>query len=129
MNLELSKNNTIERYIKSFIKEYPTKFNYEVLESNIIEYIIDNNKIVGIVGYVYGDTLNDIFVNMIYILPEHRRKGHFKETVHMLKQKYYYIRINLANEELLPTFLKYGFKIYKTKSTLKKIIWAKDDIK
>lgn len=127
MNLELSKNNTIERYIKAFLKEYPSGFNYEVLENNIIEYIIIDNKIVGVVGYVYGDTLNDIFVNMIYILPEHRGKGYFKTTIHMLKQKYYYIRVNLCDDELLLYFLKYGFKIYKINVALKKIIWEKSD--
>lgn len=129
MNLININKNKLERFIHLFLNEYNSNFDFFTLYNNCVnEFIVVDNNIVGVVGYTYGDTYNDIHLTTAYILPKHRNKGYFTNVLNCLKDKFYYIRLTVSDIDKSNIFIKNDFKQIKKYKNFVKFKWCKEEI-
>lgn len=93
----------------------------EQMDENLYEFIVcmDNEEVVGMTYVSYFDE-ECLYLGLINVHPEHRKKGVFKELLDKCieicnAKKMNYMRLCTwqGNEAAIHTFQKYGFEIYE----------------
>ena len=100
-----------QRY--NYILQSMKKENYNIEYDNfgILQEIIDDNKVVGIISFICLESFdNSLCINEVYILPEHRKKGLFYQTLlNLLSQPNIRISLNNPNRKIINLLIKYEF--------------------
>lgn len=96
-------------YIFKSMQNENYKIEYDTFE--IIQEIIDDDKVVGIISFINLDSFEHVLcINEVYILPEHRKKGLFYHTLlNLLSQPNISVTIRNPNKTLIDLLVKYEF--------------------
>jgi len=97
------------QYIFKSMQNENYKIEYDDFE--IIQEILDNEKVVGIISFINLESFNHtLCINEVYILPEHRKKGLFYQTLlNLLSQPNLNITIRNPNKTIIDLLVKYEF--------------------
>lgn len=111
-----SKTNSTRKLLE---KEYPyilqsmknEDYNIEYDEFNIIQEIIDDEKVVGIISFIKIESFdNSLCINEAYIVPEYRKKGLFYQTLlSLLSQPNMTISLRNPNKKIIQLLIQYEF--------------------
>ncbi len=96
-------------YIYQAMKKENYKIEYDDFE--IIQEIIDEDKVVGIIAMINQDALDQtLCINEIYILPEHRNKGLFYQNLlNLLSQPNMTVALRNPSRRIIDLLIEYKF--------------------
>lgn len=96
-------------YIIQSMKKENYKIEYDEFE--IFQEIIDDNKVVGLISFICIESFdNSLCINDVYILPEHRSKGLFYQTLlNLLSQPNFRISFKNPSRKIINLLIKFEF--------------------
>ncbi len=95
-------------YILQSMKHENYKIEYN--EFDLIQEILDGDKVVGIISFIHLEGLNHVLcINDVYILPEFRKKGLFYQTlINLLSQPNMTITMRNPNRRMIDLLIDYN---------------------
>lgn len=98
-------------YILQSMKKEKYKIEYD--DFDLLQEIIYENKVVGIISMINIEALNHtICINEIYILPEHRQQGLFIENIiNLLSQPNITLAFRNPSKKIISLLVKHGFAL------------------